>query len=139
MDKKHHDYEQAFSIACEKFEELCPLEQQPKWLKYCMAIHIRKNQNKNFVIKFFLTPKPILGQTDDWEYPDDGTSPLWVRTDSKTNEKSIVICGGPPVASEIFFAVEIDTHKNVITLQKYIPPNTFDGSQYQINERHIIE
>ncbi len=139
MDKNQHDYEQAFSMACEKFEELCPIEQQPKWLKYCMSIHFRKNQNNNFVVKFFLTPKPILGSNDDWVYPNDGTSPLWVHTDPQTNEKRIVICGGAPAVSEIFFAVEIDTHKNAITLQKYIPPNTLDGSQYQINERHIIE
>lgn len=134
MSQKYNDHDKAISVACQKFEEMHPIVEQPEWLKYCMTMNIVKNYKKNWVIKFLLFPKPILKDNQYWEWDDDGI-PLLVQIDTKTNKKSIVICGGPRVEPEIFFEVEVDINHDKIIILKDTQLNELDGERYEINRR----
>lgn len=59
-DNNYDDYDKCVLIACKKFEEKHPKEEQPEWLKYCMSMKVNRNQYKNWVIKLILQPKPKL-------------------------------------------------------------------------------
>lgn len=134
MNNKCDNHDKAILMACEKFEEIHPIEDQPKWLKYCMSMNVVKNQNKNWIVKFLISPKPVLEVNQYWEWEDDGI-PLLVQIDPITNKKSIVICGGVPVAPEVFFEVEIDYKQNLAIVLKDTQLNKLDGNKYEINRR----
>lgn len=134
MNNKYNDHDKAICIACEKFEEKHPNEDQPRWLKYCMSINVKKNQNKNWVVKFLILPKPELEVNQYWEWEDDGI-PLLVQIDPITNKKSIVISGGKPVVPEVIFEVEIDFNKSFAIVLRDTQLNELDGTKYEINRR----
>lgn len=138
VSNKYDGHDKAILMACEKFEEIYPNEDQPSWLKYCMSLNVVKNKNKNWVVKFLISPKAVLEANQYWEWKDDGI-PLLVQIDPKTNKKSIIICGGAPVAPEVFFEVEIDLNQNLAIVLKDTQLNKLDGSKYEINTRLSIE
>ncbi len=72
---------------CEIFDELYPKEMQPSWLKYCMSMKAAKNQDKNWVIKMVLSPKPKLKPNQYLHWEDDGVSILF-EVDPITKAKS---------------------------------------------------
>lgn len=134
VSNKYNSHDKAILMACEKFEEIHPHENQPRWLKYCMSLNVAKNKNKNWVVKFLISPKSILESNQYWEWEDDGI-PLLVQIDPKTNKKSIVICGGVSAAPEVFFEVEIDLNQNLAIVLKDTQLNKLDASKYEINRR----
>lgn len=134
MGNKYDDHDKAIFMACGKFEEIHPNEDQPRWLKYCMSLNVVKNKNKNWVVKFLISPKPVLEANQYWEWEDDGI-PLLVQIDPKTNKKSIIICGGAQVAPEVIFEVEIDINRNLAIVLKDTQLNKLNGSDYEINRR----
>ncbi len=134
MNDKYNDHDRAILMACEKFEEVHPHADQPSWLKYCMSLNVVKNKNKNWVIKFLILPKPSIEDNQYWEWEDDGI-PLLIEVDSKTNKKSIVICGGTSVEPEVFFEVEIDLDQNEAIILNDTRLDRLDSSKYEINRR----
>lgn len=131
-NNEEHDF--AIQIACEKFDELYPKEMQPNWLKYCMSMKAAKNEDKNWVIKMVLSPKPKLKPNQYLHWEDDGV-PILFEEDPITKAKSVVICGGSAVELEVFFAVEVDLAKDVAKVIRKIDLNELDGTRYEINMR----
>lgn len=129
---KNDEHDLAIQIACERFEQLYPIETQPTWLKYCMSINVTKNRNQNWVVKMKLRPKYELKTNRYLAWHDDGT-PIIVEADPATGKKKIVICGGPPVDHVIFFEVEIDVVNHLPTVHVNCDLNSLDGKQYEIN------
>lgn len=72
MSNNYNDHDLSIQIACKKFEEIYPKEIQPEWLKYCMSMRVARNQNRNWVIKMILLPKPQLEPNQYWQWEDDG-------------------------------------------------------------------
>ena len=134
LNNNCNDHDRAILMACEKFEERYPNGEQPTWLKYCMWMNVMKNQNKNWVVKFYLSPKPVLKSNQYWEWEDDGI-PLLIEVDSITNKKSIVICGGAPVDPEVFFEAEINLEQNFVIVHKELQLDKLDGNKYEMNRR----
>lgn len=131
-NNEEHDF--AIQIACEKFDELYPKEMQPNWLKYCMSIKAVKNQDKNWVVKMVLLPKPKRKPNQYLHWEDDGV-PILFEVEPITKAKSVVLCGGPAMEPEVFFAVEIDVAKDWAKVIINIDPNELDGTNYEINMR----
>ncbi len=135
MDTKNNEeHDLAVRIACEKFDELYPKEMQPNWLKYCMSMKAAKNEDKNWVIKMVLSPKPKLKPNQYLHWEDDGVSVLF-EVNPITKAKSVVICGGSAVELEVFFAVEVDLVKDAAKVIRKIDLNELDGTRYEINMR----
>lgn len=130
---KYNDYNRAVSLACETFEEICPVEKQPYWLKYSLAMKVGRNINDNWVIKLFLRPKAALQPHVHWEWFDNGV-PMQIHVDPATGKSSVVLCGGPPPKDEIFFEVEVDTARDLAKVLVYTDLNMLDGSMYEINK-----
>lgn len=134
MTNVPNEHDEAILMACKKFDELHTDHDEPKWLKYCMSLNIVKNERKNWVVKFLIFPKPILKCHQYWDWQEDGT-PLLVQMDPRTNQKSIVLCGGALTPPIVLFEAEIDrTLKRVIVL-KDSNLNQLDCSKYEINRR----
>lgn len=134
MNNKYNDHDKAISMACDKFDEIHSIENQPRWLKYCMSMNVKKNQNKNWVVKFLILPKPELEVNQYWEWEDDGI-PLLVQINPISNKKSIIISGGEPTVPEVFFEVEIDLNKNLAIVLRDTQLDKLDGNKYEINRR----
>ncbi len=134
MTNVPNEHDEAILMACKKFDELHTDHDEPKWLKYCMSLNIVKNERKNWVVKFLIFPKPILKCHQYWDWQEDGT-PLLVQMDPRTNQKSIVLCGGAPTPPVVLFEAEIDRTKKRVIVLKDTNLNQLDGSKYEINRR----
>lgn len=134
IDDQYGDYDNAVLIACKKFDEIHPREKQPEWLKYCMAIRGTRNENKNWVIKMILVPKPELEPNQYREWSDDGV-PRYVEINPTTGEKSYLICIGPAVEVEVFFEVEADLEKGLAVVLADMNLAQLDGTKYETNRR----
>ena len=131
-DKQKSDRDLSIFAACKKFEELHPMEEQPKWLKYCLKMRAVRNENKNWVVQMRLLPKPELKPNQYWELEDDGI-PMLYEVDPETKKKSVVICCGPPMDMEVFFETEVDLLQNRVTVIVDMDLNKLDCSAYEIN------
>lgn len=76
-DKQKNDCGLSIFATCKKFEELHPMEEQTKWLKYCLKMRAVRNENKNWVVQMRLLPKPELKPNQYWEWKDDGIPMLY--------------------------------------------------------------
>ena len=99
----YSDHDLAISIACHKFDEIHPKEEQPE-----------------------------LKSGQYWHWEDDGV-PVLFEVDPVTGKKSVVICGGPEMEVEVFFEAEVDLAKDMVTVLMDTDLHKLDRTKYEIN------
>jgi len=133
-NNKYDEHDMAFVTALDKFDEKHPKEMRPNWLENYMTISGNKNPNNNWLIRIILLPKIQLEPNQHWEWGDDGI-PVLVRVDPITEERFMVICGGPAEDIETIFEVEVNLAKDLVTILVDTDLDTLDVSKYQAHRR----
>lgn len=130
MNSNRNSDENVVRIAWNKFEEKHPKESRPEWLDKCISISETRNQNNNWIIVISMLPKVQLKPNQHWELRKG--IPVLVEVDLITQERSIIICGGPAVDIEILFKAEVNLDDNSVAVLADTDLNMLDRNKYEI-------